>query len=213
MYLLYKIKVIKDNVELIINDLNINLTGGNSVIISDEDFNKSEDIKKITKYISIEHFEDVKDIIEEKEDKLVEKTTDEVFIKKVDETYKPKVTEEKEDKKDKIFIANKDLNSQTPNASAFIKEVKEVEAVEETKTEDKKEDSEKKTKKASTKKSDKAEKAVKAEKTDKKETKEVKTEKVEKKEKVVEDIKAEPSKLDAIDNLIAKGNEKAKKEK
>lgn len=210
MYLLYKIKVIKDNVELIINDLNINLTGGNSVIISDEDFDKSEDIKKITKYISIEHFEDVKDIIEEKEDKPVEeKTTDEVFIKKVDETYKPKVT--KEDKKDKIFIANKDLNSQTPNATAFVKEVEEVEeveAVKETKTEDKKEDSEKKAKKASTKKSDKADKA---EKVDKKETKEVKTENVEKKEKAVEDIKAEPSKLDAIDNLIAKGNEKAKK--
>ena len=140
---MYKITVAKDNLNILINDLGKKITSSKPLIISDDLYEKSLDIKKVAKLIKVEKVDDSIYINEQQKDieskDSIEEAKDKVFIKTVSEDYIPE--ENKEELENKVFIANENLNDDIiSNNNAFIKNV-DNESDTEIKVEDIKEES------------------------------------------------------------------------
>ena len=140
---MYKITVVKDNLNILINDLGKKITSSKPLIISDDLYEKSLDIKKVAKLIKVEKVDDSIYINEQQKDieskDSIEEAKDKVFIKTVSEDYIPE--ENKEELENKVFIANENLNDDIiSNNNAFIKNV-DNESDTEIKVEDIKEES------------------------------------------------------------------------
>ena len=65
---LYKITVAKDNLNILINDLGKKITSSKPLIISDDLYEKSLDIKKVAKLIKVEKVDDSIYINEQQKD-------------------------------------------------------------------------------------------------------------------------------------------------
>ena len=115
---MFKIKATED-VNILIADLGLVVTGNFEQIISNEDYERSSDLQKVKNFLIIKQFEENNEVIEDsisaKDEK--EKTS---FVKEIEDLEdNPKVVEEK---KEKIFVAK--YNEPELNLNDENKEIK-----------------------------------------------------------------------------------------
>lgn len=107
---MYKVKAIQ-GMNVLINDLGLTVTNSSELILSDEEYESSLDIKKIEKFLDIEKInqeqEEVSESKLELEENIIENSNEEektIFTKEIDNIEDVEVVEEA--KKEKIFVAN-----------------------------------------------------------------------------------------------------------
>ena len=107
---MYKVKAIQ-GMNVLINDLGLTVTNSSELILSDEEYESSLDIKKIEKFLDIEKInqeqEEVSESKLELEENIIENSNEEektIFTKEIDNIEDVEVV--KEAKKEKIFVAN-----------------------------------------------------------------------------------------------------------
>lgn len=107
---MYKVKAIQ-GMNVLINDLGLTVTNSSELILSDEEYESSLDIKKIEKFLDIEKInqeqEEIRESKLELEENIIENSNEEektIFTKEIDNIEDVEVV--KEAKKEKIFVAN-----------------------------------------------------------------------------------------------------------
>lgn len=107
---MYKVKAIQ-GMNVLINDLGLTVTNSSELILSDEEYESSLDIKKIEKFLDIEKInqeqEEVSESKLELEENIIENSNEEektIFTKEIDNIEDVEVFEEAA--KEKIFVAN-----------------------------------------------------------------------------------------------------------